>query len=206
MPAAAAIASMLAAPMPCCSNTSAAASNSFSFVSSRVGRVRTLDMRREFSTFNSIHYCIELHRRSAMPDTADRPQPRPGQQLLPGRHVARLPRGSLSLLRALPRPRAAAAGRRHDLVRAGPCRRHGAAAPSQAVDRRIALLGRDGQEPRRRPVAKPAVHGSARPYPPARPGRPRLHAAPHRGAARAHRDHRHRAGLLARRCAARRST
>src|SRR5215470_3644159 len=37
--------SMLAAPMPCSANTRAAASNNFSRVSSRVGRVRTLDMR-----------------------------------------------------------------------------------------------------------------------------------------------------------------
>src|SRR5262249_29794430 len=36
---------MLAAPMPCSANTRAAASNNFSRVSSRVGRVRTLDMR-----------------------------------------------------------------------------------------------------------------------------------------------------------------
>src|SRR5438046_8668580 len=37
---------MLAPPIPCSSNTRAAASNSFSQVSSRVGLVRTLDMRR----------------------------------------------------------------------------------------------------------------------------------------------------------------
>src|SRR5260221_9491135 len=70
MPAAAAIASMLAEPMPCSANTRAAASNSFSLVSSRVGRVRSLDMPGILAHCNSIQYCIELHRRSAMPDTA----------------------------------------------------------------------------------------------------------------------------------------
>src|SRR5215218_4919770 len=61
---------MLAAPMPCCSKTSAAASNSFSLVSSRVGRVRCLDMVGKLAHCHSIQYCIELHRRSAMPDTS----------------------------------------------------------------------------------------------------------------------------------------
>jgi len=42
---AAAIVSMLAPPIPCSSKTRAAASNSFSRVSSRVGLVRTLDIR-----------------------------------------------------------------------------------------------------------------------------------------------------------------
>src|ERR1700733_2503922 len=53
---------MLAAPMPCSSNTSAAASNSFSRVSSRVGRVRTLDMTWILAHCNSIQYCIGFHR------------------------------------------------------------------------------------------------------------------------------------------------
>src|SRR6185437_3928837 len=146
MPAAAAIASMLAAPMPCCSNTSAAASNSFSLVSSRVGRVRTLDMAGILAhQLDTILYRLALEDRHARYRHTV-PSPDPGQQLLPGRHVACLPRRSLSLLRTLPRPPAAAAGRRHDLVRDGPCRRHGAAAASEAVDRRIALLGREGQE------------------------------------------------------------
>jgi len=43
-PAAAVIASMLAPPMPCSSNTRAAASNNLSQVSFRVGLVRTLDI------------------------------------------------------------------------------------------------------------------------------------------------------------------
>jgi len=43
-PASAAIASMLAPPMPSCSNTRAAASNSLSRVSSLVGLVLTLDI------------------------------------------------------------------------------------------------------------------------------------------------------------------
>ena len=119
MPAAEAIASMLAEPMPCCSNTSAAASNSFSLVSSRVGRVRTLDMAGILAHCNSIQYRIELHRSSGQGPT---PAADPRRQLLPGRHVARLPRRSLSLTTSASAASPAAAGRRHDLVRDGPCR------------------------------------------------------------------------------------
>src|SRR5262245_1152664 len=105
MPAAAAIASMLAAPMPCCSNTSAAASNSFSLVSSRVGRVRTLDMAGNLAhQLDTFMYRVSrevLHARSHA-DCNPEPGPDPcsdlGQQLLPGRHVARLPRGPVPLL------------------------------------------------------------------------------------------------------------
>ena len=81
------------------------------------------------------------------------------------------------LLRALPRPRPAAARRRHDLVRAGPCRGHDPAAPSPDVDRRAAARrDRGRQRARPQPHAQPAVHGPARPHAAARPGRPRLHA------------------------------
>ncbi len=122
-----------------------------------------------------------------------RSQPR--RPVLPGGDVARLPRGPLSPLRAFPRRRPFAAGCRHDLVRDGPCRRCRAAATPSPVDRRIALHGREGEGRAEGQVAEPAVHGSARPHPPARPGCPRLHPAPHRGAAPGDRDHCHRAGL-----------
>src|SRR5882724_7962237 len=70
MPAAEAIASMLAEPMPCCSNTSAAASNSFSFVSSRVGRVRTLDMAGNLAHLQFDTSLYRIAREVVMPDHA----------------------------------------------------------------------------------------------------------------------------------------
>src|SRR5258708_7404788 len=94
---------MLAAPMPCSSNTSAAASNSFSRVSSRVGRVRTLDMTWILAHCNSIQYRIEWQKRGFHEHA------QPGRPVLRRSDVARLPRGPLSPLRALPRSRAAAA-------------------------------------------------------------------------------------------------
>ena len=48
--------------MPRSSKTWAAASNSFSRVSSRVGRVRTLDMPGNLAHCKSIQYCIVLQR------------------------------------------------------------------------------------------------------------------------------------------------
>src|SRR5215212_10831337 len=123
---------MLAAPMPCSSNTSAAAWNSFSRVSSRVGRVLTLDMRGKSITLQLDTVLYRIAQEACHEPARDRPDH--GRQFLPRGDEARLPRGSLPVLRTLPRHRSVAARRRYDLVRPGARRGDGHAAPSPAVD------------------------------------------------------------------------
>ena len=78
--------------------------------------------------------------------------------------------------------------------------------PRLSTDEQQHATTKAGSGARPQPRAQPPVHGPAGPHAAARPGRPRLHAAPHRGPARRDGGHHRRAHRRHGRASAARST